>query len=253
MRLALYALLAVSVSALAQGLPPGRGTSARFLGAEAGMSGRTVKNAPYSADVVTESTQILADGNRIHQSSTAKLYRDSEGRTRREQSLNLNGLSPNANLPQLIFINDPVAGVNFALNAGDRTGTKSLRKPRAEGDSKSALPRVGQPEQNLKLELLGRQTMEGLAVEGRRTTITIPAGRMGNELPIQIVTETWFSPDLQLAVLTKRSDPRNGETTTKLINLSRTEPAHLLFEVPADYKVTDARAISRPRIPSQTK
>src|SRR5207247_4936732 len=104
---------------------------ARFIGAEAGMPGRVVKNAPYSADVVTESTQTLPDGNRIRQSTAAKVYRDSEGRTRREQSVNLNGLTPNANMPQVVFIHDPVAGVNLALNAKDRTATKATRSPGA--------------------------------------------------------------------------------------------------------------------------
>ena len=264
MRLALSALLACSVAALAQAPPPGRGSGrtgspadrfpaeqgpgARFLGAEAGRSGRTVKGAPYSADAVTESTQTLADGNRIRQTSTAKVYRDSDGRTRREQALNLNGLSPNSSMPQLVFINDPVAGVNFVLNASDRSGAKSLRTSRggARGAS-GAAPRRTPPDQNLKSESLGRQTMEGLPVEGRRTTVTVPSGQMGNEQPIQMVTETWFSADLQTALLTRRSDPRNGETLTKLVNLSRAEPAHSLFEVPADYKVTDAASpTSRP-------
>lgn len=274
MRLALTLLLALS-AALAQGPPPGRGPGrkgmdssqgpgARFLGAEPGMSGRTVKNAPYSADVVTESTQTLADGNRIRQTSNARVYRDSEGRTRREQALNLNGLSPHSAMPQLVFLNDPVAGVNFALNATDRTGAKSLRTPWNGGagrgrmndsrspDSSRAQSRGNRPEQNqnLKSEALGRQTIEGLPVDGRRTTVIIPAGQLGNEQAIQIVTETWFSPDLQLALVTRRSDPRSGETVTKLINVTRAEPAHQLFEVPLDYKVTDAAA-PRPASPAK--
>src|ERR1051326_7757620 len=101
------------------GPPPGPG--ARFLGAEAGMFGRVVKNAPYSADIVTESTQTLADGNHIRQSTTAKFYRDSEGRTRSEQSVNLNGLASNSNLPPIVFINDPVANVAYALNTTNHT------------------------------------------------------------------------------------------------------------------------------------
>src|SRR5436853_4428250 len=141
-RTTMAGLLLVAVGALAQGPDgprpgggpgPGRGRmgfggpemGARFIGAEAGMPGRVVKNAPYSAEVVTESTQTLPDGNRIRQSTAAKVYRDSEGRTRREQSVNLNGLTPNANMPQVVFIHDPVAGVNLALNAKDRTATKT--------------------------------------------------------------------------------------------------------------------------------
>src|SRR5881394_1959420 len=102
---------------------------ARFVGAEAGMPGRVVKNAPYSAELVTESVQTLPDGNHIRQSSSVKVYRDNEGRTRREQSVNLNGLGSNSNMPQVVFINDPVSGMNYALNAKDRTGTKTTRTP----------------------------------------------------------------------------------------------------------------------------
>ena len=113
------------------GPPPGPG--ARFLGAEAGMPGRMVKNAPYAADIVTESTQTLPDGNHIRQSITAKFYRDSEGRTRSEQSVNLNGLAANANMPHVVFINDPVAGVNYALNTKDHTATKATWTPHSRG------------------------------------------------------------------------------------------------------------------------
>src|SRR5579871_1886645 len=97
---------------------------ARLLGAEPGKPGRLVRNAPYSGDVITETTQVLPDGNHIRQSSTVHVARDSEGRTRSEQSLRtLSGLAPNANLPSVVFINDPVVGVNYALNPGNRTAT----------------------------------------------------------------------------------------------------------------------------------
>ena len=89
MRVRMMAMVFLAVAgARAQGPPPGPGPGrgARFLGAEAGMPGRVVKNAPYSADLVTESVQTLPDGNHIRQSSSVKVYRDSEGRTRREQS-----------------------------------------------------------------------------------------------------------------------------------------------------------------------
>jgi hypothetical protein len=225
------------------------------------MPGRVVKNAPYSADAVTETTQTLADGNRIRQSSTAKVYRDSEGRTRREQSLNaLGGLAPNADLPRVVFINDSVAGVNYALNPKDRTATKSAggRAGRTPGSNQQMARLRQQPadwsaanagrwgrggaaaRQNLKTESLGRQTIEGVQADGARTTMTVPAGQWGNEQPIQIVTERWYSPELQTVVLSKRTDPRMGETVSKLVNIGRGEPPHSLFEPPADYKVTEA-------------
>src|SRR4051794_21116389 len=104
-RTSLITLFAVALSANAQGPGPGRGRGfgpppgvpgARFLGADAGMPGRVVKNAPYSAEIVTESTQTLPDGNHIRQTSSVKVYRDGEGRTRREQSPNMNGLASNS-------------------------------------------------------------------------------------------------------------------------------------------------------------
>ena len=275
--LTIAGLLVLAVAASAQ--DPGQGRArgrfgpaaadvaapggARFLGAEAGMPGRVVKNAPYSADIVTETTQTLTDGNHIRQSSTAKVYRDTEGRTRREQSLNaLGGLAPSSNLPQVVFINDPVAGFNYALNPQNRTATKSawarpgrggqapgssqqmarLRQQSANGSAAIAgrWGRGGAARQNIKTESLGRQTIEGVPADGTRTTMTIPAGQLGNEQPIQMVTERWYSPDLQTVVLSKHTDPRMGETVSKLANVSRSEPPNSLFEPPADYKVAEA-------------
>jgi hypothetical protein len=234
------------------------------------MPGRTVTNAPYSADVVTESTHTLADGNHIRQSVTSKVYRDSEGRTRREQSVNLSGLAQSANMPQLVFIHDPVAGSDFVLNANDRTGTKTTFTPREPGAARASrpsdtaaagagpMPHGRGPRtaaQNIKTEALGKQTIEGVQADGTRTTMTIPAGQMGNEQPILIVTETWYSADLQTVVLSKHSDPRNGDTVTKVMNISRAEPSRMLFDAPADYKVTESQRGPRPHTgaPAQDK
>jgi hypothetical protein len=230
------------------GPPPNGG--ARFLGAEPGMPGRVVKNAPFSADVVTESTQTLADGNHIKQTGTVHFARDSEGRTRREQSLtSLGALGSNRTV---VFISDPVAGASYALMPETKTATKSMRPAGRGGNRMMNGPngphlamagngrggrgmRLGA--QNVKTESLGTQTMEGVQVQGTRTTMTIPAGQIGNDQPIQIVTERWYSPDLQANVLVKHSDPRTGDTVTRYTNISRAEPVPTLFQVPADYKV----------------
>src|SRR5215813_12638188 len=90
-----------------------------------------------------------------------------------------------------------------------------------------------------KTESLGTQTIEGVTAEGTRSTLTIPAGEIGNILPLEIVDETWYSPELQITVMTKHRDPRSGETTYRLANLSRSEPDRSLFEVPADYTVRE--------------
>jgi hypothetical protein len=90
-----------------------------------------------------------------------------------------------------------------------------------------------------KTETLEARSFDGVSAEGSRTTTTIPAGEIGNEQPIQIVDERWYSPELQAVVMTRHSDPRYGETTYRLTNISRAEPAAALFQVPSDYTVRE--------------
>jgi hypothetical protein len=94
-------------------------------------------------------------------------------------------------------------------------------------------------EGNQVTEQLGKQIIEGVLAEGTRTTETIAAGEIGNERPIEIVSERWYSPELQLVVMTRHSDPRSGETTYKLTNINRAEPVKSLFEVPAGFTVKE--------------
>jgi hypothetical protein len=255
-RMLLAGSLVFAAAGFAQQPPPPRFRGgmggARFLGAEAGMPGRVVTNAPYSADIVTDTTQVLPDGNHIHQTNTTKAYRDSAGRTRREQALNnLNGLAPGSSLPHVVFIRDPVAGLNYALNPSNHTATRSASmRPAGAGQGRGSgrggnrnmmqgrAARANNP--NLKTESLGTQIIDGVSANGTRTTLTIPAGKIGNDQPLQIVTETWYSPDLQTVVLSKRSDPRSGDTVMQFTNINRAEPAAAMFDVPSDYTVTDA-------------
>lgn len=90
---------------------------------------------------------------------------------------------------------------------------------------------------NYKNEPLGKRMIEGLEADGTRTTVTIPAGQIGNDRALETVSERWFSDELKTVVLTSRKDPRTGENTYRLTNLRRGEPARQLFEVPPDYKI----------------
>ena len=236
-------LLAVAAVAWAQNPPP-RGhhrfdaAGPRFLGAEAGMPHRVVKGAPFSGDLVTESTHTLADGNRIRQPSTAHLFRDNEGRTRREQSLaGLGVLAAGGGEQRVIFLNDPVAGANYALDPVRKTANRSpWTAPPSDARRERRAAGFRQPGTT---EALGAATIEGLQAQGTRTTVTIPAGAIGNAAPIQVVTERWYSADLEMPVLTRCSDPRTGETVTRLIHVSRSAPAPALFQVPPDFKLID--------------
>jgi hypothetical protein len=84
-------------------------------------------------------------------------------------------------------------------------------------------------------ESLGSQVVNGVMADGTRVTQTIPAGDFGNDRPITSVTESWFSPDLRLTVLYRRSDPREGDVTTQYAGIKRGEPDASLFQVPAGY------------------
>jgi hypothetical protein len=102
-----------------------------------------------------------------------------------------------------------------------------------------AVPGTKISKADVKSESLGKQTIEGVEAEGTRSTATIAAGTIGNEMPISSVTERWYSAELQTVVMSKRSDPRFGETVYRLTNIQRGEQPASLFEVPPDYTVTE--------------
>src|SRR5436305_7768137 len=114
-----------------EGVPPNieiNDDSAIFVSTEMSFGGKVVKGAPYTAEAVTESVQTLADGNRIVRKNTAQVYRDSEGRTRRDQTLGAIGpYAAAGDPPQTFFINDPVAGVSYILDPASKIARKMAR------------------------------------------------------------------------------------------------------------------------------
>ena len=229
-----------------------------------------VKGAPFSAESTTEHVQLLGDGNRMVRKSSAKLYRDAIGRTRREHEITrVRGAAPDGQPARLIVINDPLTQVSFIIEThnnaarkrhmppprvreamqrarGDNSGfgvlmpTSAVRRREAQGDNAPAPPKPVR-------EKLGSQVVEGVAAEGTRTTLTIPAGEFDNELPMVISHEEWYAPELQMIVLMKHHDPRFGETTFRLTNILRGEPAPELFQLPDGIKVLDANRENMPR------
>jgi len=207
---------------------------------------RVVTGAPYSASAVTETVQTLADGNHIRHTTTSSIARDSQGRTRREQSMSgLASLAGNAKLPTLVFIQDPVAKTHYVLEPDSKiarttpAGAPMIAPPPGSYQMKVANGSAVKADA-FKKESLGTDLINGVRAEGTRTTRTIAVGEMGNEKPIDIVTETWYSAELQATVRSKSSDPRMGETTFELQNIDRSEPAASLFTVPADYTVQES-------------
>ena len=230
--------------------PPPFGERMELLGFGGMHGGKVVTGAPFSAVAVSETTQTLADGNHIARKTQTNLFRDSQGRIRRE--VTLSGFGPMASSGQpksFVVIHDPVAGATFMLHPDQKTAEKMGRPfARTGGQLQGPMSEKMNSRQQeeiangtLKKEDLGTQTIAGVAAQGTRMTHIIPAGQMGNEKPITIVRESWYSSDLQTTVMSKRSDPWSGETTYTLTNIQRSEPNAALFAVPSDYTVTEGR------------
>ena len=270
--------------------------------AEVAAQAGGVKGQPFSAEAVSESVQTLADGNRIVQASTSKIYRNSDGKVRREMTGGSGGMA---------FFNTFEPGVSIAEPSGNRIlidpsektartmtviAPEAVRVRELTDEQRKSLEKVqtfkvtvdGQPGADekravelvrertpmaatgtaavlapmppmpamggafggsfvystgdhkaweTKSEDLGTQNIEGLVCEGTRRTTVIPPGSIGNERPIEMVYERWYSKDLQMVVSSKHVDPRFGEQTYTLKNINRSEPDPSLFTVPQGFKV----------------
>jgi hypothetical protein len=206
--------------------------------------GKVVAGAPYSAVAITETRQTLADGNTISRKVQANVFRDSQGRTRRETTLTGVGpLAATGASRTFVRIYDPVAGTAFVLHQDTKVAEKLRVPPGGRKHSADLQGKFNARMQaeiangSLKKEDLGVQTINGISAQGTRFTKTIPAGQEGNAKPIVITNERWYSPDLQMVIKTVRNDPLFGETTYTVTNIQKQEPAAALFAVPSDYTV----------------
>lgn len=266
----------------------------RVVAELAASSDKTIKNSPFSAEAVSESVQVLADGNRIVRSSTSKLFRNGEGRFRRELAGGTGGLFGSFyTFGSGITILDPVGGHRYLIDSALKTARIAPLKPgtavtvtgsvtmdpaklaemkklaetyRVAEEGKPAtearivvapmppmvmtgtFPRIpavpfgaaGHSNYETRTEELGSRDFEGVTADGKRTVTTIPADAIGNERPIEISYERWYSKQLELVVYSKHSDPRFGDQTYKLTNLVRSEPDPSLFTLPQGYKLLTA-------------
>ncbi len=308
--MAAIAILAAGAAVAGQEGLVQRRTQAQTMAVES----RITRGAPYSGETVTESLQVLADGNRIAKKSVSRIYRDSQGRTRREHldaSGNVDGISISDPVAESSYVLDPLTKMAFRngvvvawssgevsasvepgsggvvvatrmpdgstkVEAGDSAGTGA--RGGAEVKERTAVTVAGargrgagagaggggisgsfdrittaehaewatgivyppMPGAKSTTEDLGQQMMEGVVATGKRTTTVIPVGVIGNDQPIEILTEQWMSPELRVLIMTKHSDPRSGVTSYSLTNIVRSEQPHSLFEVPADYTLKDS-------------
>lgn len=239
-----------------------------------GFDSQIVTDLPFSAESVTEHVQTLGDGNRLVRRSSATIYRDHQGRTRRDHMEEQRGGSSSANSsPVVSVINDPVAHTSITLDHRTSSATKMELPPEFYKLHQQMTDQLGEPrfgvlvprsvgerlsrDQNgapapdpaqRKTEKLESRMIEGVLAEGTRTTLVIPAGEFDNEQPLEITHERWYSPELKAVVLMRHNDPRFGETTFRLTNINRNEPEASLFQIPANYKVKERGRGSDPLV-----
>jgi len=230
---------------------PPFGAPMELMGFEGMHGGKVVKGAPFSATATSETTSTLQDGSVLHRTSQVSVYRDSQGRSRHEATFTGFGPLAASGAPKtMVSISDPVAGVHIMLDNENKVAhTSAFHQYGGNGSTTTSETASGfagrwegrlQKEEAaglLKKESLGTQTINGIVAEGTRTTHTIPAGQIGNEKPLQVVSERWYSADLQIVLKSTRTDPRFGTTTYAVTNIQRTEPAASLFTVPANFTV----------------
>lgn len=212
------------------------------------LESQLVQGKPYSADSTTDTTQTLADGNRITRHTISKFYRDSAGRTRREQTFgNVDPANPGPHEVK-VFIDDPVANADYVLDPQEKTSLKLARTRKfldeREAESRqlvSLAPIITKDSRSVEKQDLGTKTIDGIVCTGTQKTVTIPVGQIGNEQAITIVTETWFAPSINAIVQSTTNDPRFGQTVYQLHNIQVGEQAASLFETPADYKLLHPR------------
>lgn len=265
-RISKYAVMAsvalgMSVAILAghvlgQGMPgphpgemgPGSFAFERIVGA---FGGKVVTNAPFSAQVNRETVQVLSDGTRVDRKETGSIARDSVGRTRHEMTLPAIGpLAASGQVPHIAFIRDPAVGkdyIMYILNENQKTAMTFSHPAGANEQGRRMMRQemnAGE-DSNVQTVSLGTKTIDGLTVQGTRRIRTIPVGQIGNDKPIVITRDEWYSPDLQMVISSTRSDPRFGTTTFQLTNINRSEPPQSLFMVPQDYTVTPGGMMKR--------
>jgi hypothetical protein len=264
-----------AVAAFGQVMSSGSNTNGGFRGT-ATFSGSppyampATTGAAYSGEEISETVQTLADGTHITRKMPGrKVWRDELGRTRSERPLFAGSQIQDA--PVVIEIEDPVAGYKYTLDTDKHIAHRvalggppsppppGSRQPSVQMGMTGSVPtlaglamaagaiRTGpqttgsESLPQRQSERLGTRMIDGVLCEGYRTTTTYPVDSEGNDRPIVVTSESWLSRELKLTLLAKRNDPRMGETTFRLANLSRDLPDPNLFAVPPDYTVVDEK------------
>ncbi|HEY1256214.1 MAG TPA: hypothetical protein VGF01_15670 [Terracidiphilus sp.] len=213
------------------------------------MAHTHVARLPYTAEYKVTHTKTLANGSTISHESTEVVAVDAQGR--RMTSTTAIPLSADQTPVTRITVSDPIAHTNLNWNVpGQKVTVMTMPMPgaahstcavAATAPNHFASPIAQQPE----MEDLGMETFQGVEARGHRTITTIPAGKIGNNAPIQRTSEEWraVAPGLTgLVVRQVTDDPQAGTMNKELVNFTQAEPDAALFQPPADYEIVNKEA-----------
>jgi hypothetical protein len=230
-----------------------RGFSPYVQGGPFGNELPSVVGAPFSAVGNTQNVTTLLDGNRIVQTTSVRYYRDSQGRTRLERSFPMRAMAGFPAPPLMVNVYDAVTGQHFMLQPQNKTVSEfpamSASGPVLQAPVKAPpiFPNVSMPgglygfgfssaqSDTQKSTELGEKSIDGIRVVGSRVEFTIPTNSIGNQKPIKLLAEQWFSPDLGVVIQSSQRSTAGMETSYRLEQINREEPDRSLFVVPADY------------------
>lgn len=202
-----------------------------------------VSGASFSAVALQEMTQILNDGTSFQRKTSAFIARDYRGRIHNESHEILPVDSGREPALLSVHIYDPDTRLNTFLNLGTHIARQAtLPNPPSTAPPANWAQQGSANNYNSKnprLEDLGSNMLDGIAVHGYRRAMTLAAKASGTGQPVVITDEYWYSEELRINMLAKHNDPRTGALTITVTQVNRGEPSADLFEIPPSYKLVD--------------
>jgi hypothetical protein len=201
----------------------------------------SVPNAPFSATVATEWIRQLADGTRITLVNRRAIARDNTGRIFQERRLLVPDDGQHESGVTQIEISDPISHDFYICVPKERVcQVEWFSAPQFVPPTPGPVS-VAKPPGSPSKENLGKQFIAGLETVGTRETTVIEAGAIGNDSPILIKREYWYSPQLAVNLISKLQDPRIGMQNFEVSDITLGEPDAKLFELPGKSKIIDLR------------
>lgn len=200
----------------------------------------SLPDAPFAATVRTEWIRQLPDGGSISLKNHRAIARDKAGRIFQERRILVPDDGKSESGISQIEISDPVLHRLFICVPQELVCQLEVfsAPPFAPAPTAGATPNHpgGPTEENL-----GKQSVSGLETVGTRETTLIPTGQIGNNSPILMRREFWYSPQLGVNLISKREDPRFGVQNFEVTDIILGDPDSKLFEVPTGSKILDLR------------